>query len=212
MNKPFLTGRYAVSISVLSVAAAALSAPAALFAGPGCMHDQRLSKSPYPYSPPGPQAVYGYPAPYGFQTGPYGYSRMMALPYSRPADVQQRYAAAAPVPAPTPQVEASEGQPVADVAGNDMTPAAESVTVRINGMRFEPANITVKPGATVIWVQDSTMPHSISGTNGGLRSDTLSRGQQFSYTFDQSGRFEYACGLHPSMKGSIVVEEAGLDS
>jgi plastocyanin len=137
---------------------------------------------------------------------------MMALPYSRPADVQQRYAAAAPMPAPTPQVDASAGQPVADVADSHMTPAAEPVTVRINGMRFEPANITVKPGATVTWVQDSTMPHSISGTNGGLRSDTLSRGQQYSYTFVQSGRFDYACGIHPSMKGSIVVEETGLDS
>ena len=212
MNKPFTTGRYAVIASVLSVAAAALSAPAALFAGPGCMHDQRMSRSPYPYSPLGPQAVYGYPAPYGFQAGPYGYSRMMAVPYNRPADVQQRYAAAAPMSAPTPQLEVSAGQPVADVAGSDMTPAAESVTVRINGMRFEPANITVKPGATVTWVQDSTMPHSISGKTSGLRSNTLNRGQQFSYTFDQSGRFEYVCGLHPSMKGSIVVEEAGLDS
>ena len=212
MNKPFTTGRSAVIVTVLSVAAAALSAPAALFAGPGCMHDQRMSRSPYPYSPLGPQAVYGYPAAYGFQAGPYGYSRMMALPYNRPVEVQQRYAAAAPMPAPTPQVEASAGQPVADVADSDMTPVAESVTVRINGMRFEPAYITVKPGATVTWVQDSTMPHSISGKNGGLRSNTLNRGQQYSYTFDQSGRFDYACGLHPSMKGSIVVEEAGLDS
>jgi plastocyanin len=56
------------------------------------------------------------------------------------------------------------------------------------------------------------MPHSISGETGGLRSNTLNRGQQFSYTFDQTGRFDYVCGLHPSMKGSIVVEGSGLDS
>ena len=212
MNKPFTTGRYAVIVSVFSVAAAALSAPAAIVAGPGCMHDQRMSRSSYPYRPVGPQAAYGHPAPYGYQAGPYGYPRMMAVPYSRPADVQQRQATAAPVSAPAPQVKSSAAQTVADVARSDMTPAAESVTVRINGMRFEPANLTIKPGTTVTWVQDSTMPHSISGKTGGLRSNTLNRGQQFSYTFDQAGRFDYMCGLHPSMKGSIVVEDAGLDS
>jgi len=212
MNKPFTTGRYAVIVSVFTVAAAALSAPAATVAGPGCMHDQRMSRSPYPYSPVGPQAAYGHPAPYGHPAGPYGYTRMMAVPYSRPADVQQHHANTAPVSAPAPQVNPSAAQPVADVARSDMTPAAESVTVRINGMRFEPANLTVKPGTTVTWVQDSTMPHSISGKAGGLRSNTLNRGQQFSHTFDQAGRFDYMCGLHPSMKGSILVEEAGQDS
>jgi plastocyanin len=137
---------------------------------------------------------------------------MMAVPYNRPADVQQRHVAAEPASAPAPQAKSSAAQPVADVARSDMMPAAESVTVRINGMRFEPANLTIRPGTTVTWVQDSTMPHSISGKSGSLRSNTLNRGQQFSYTFDQTGRFDYVCGLHPSMKGSIVVEEAGLDS
>ncbi len=212
MNKRITTSRYAVIASLFTAAAAAASLPAAVFAGPGCMLDQRISRSPYSYSPVGPQAAYGYPAPFAYRAGPYGHSRMMAVPYNRPADVQQRYVVAEPASAPAPQVKSSAAQPVANVARSDMMPAAESVTVRINGMRFEPANLTIKPGTTVTWVQDSTMPHSISGKSGGLRSNTLNRGQQFSYTFDQTGRFDYVCGLHPSMNGSIVVEEAGLDS
>ena len=142
MNKPFTTGRYAVIVSVFTVAAAALSAPAATVAGPGCMHDQRMSRSPYPYSPVGPQAAYGHPAPYGHPAGPYGYTRMMAVPYSRPADVQQRQATAAPVSAPAPQVNPSAAQTVADVARNDMTPAAESELPGRRGPGFRLQRLT----------------------------------------------------------------------
>jgi plastocyanin len=135
---------------------------------------------------------------------------MMAVPYNRPANIQQLYAASAPVPAAVPEVKSSAAEPVASAAGSDTIAAAESVTVRINGMRFEPANITIKPGTTVTWVQDSTMPHLISGKTSGLRSNTLNRGQQYSYTFNQAGRFDYVCGLHPSMKGSIVSRKPRL--
>jgi len=91
-------------------------------------------------------------------------------------------------------------------------PAGDSVSVRINGMRFEPANITVKPGATVTWIDASQMPHTVSGQSGGLRSSSLYNGQKFGHTFDHAGRYDYLCDLHPSMKGSVVVEDAARDS
>jgi plastocyanin len=89
---------------------------------------------------------------------------------------------------------------------------AEKVTVRISGMRFEPQNITVKPGTTVTWIHGSSMPHTISGNTEGLRSTTLYRNQTFSHTFDQEGRFDYICDLHPGMKGSVTVEGSGSDT
>lgn len=91
-------------------------------------------------------------------------------------------------------------------------PAGDNVTVRINGMRFEPATVTVKPGTTVTWVHGSQMPHTITGNTDGLSSSTLYNGQTFSHTFDASGQYEYFCNLHPSMTGSVIVEEAGTDT
>ena len=92
------------------------------------------------------------------------------------------------------------------------TPAVENITVRIDGMRFDPENITVKPGATVTWLHGSQMPHTVSSNADGLRSSTLYKGQQYSHTFNTTGSYSYFCELHPSMTGSVVVEEVGTDS
>ena len=87
--------------------------------------------------------------------------------------------------------------------------AGDSVTVRIDGMQFKPATIKVKPGTTVTWIHNSSMPHTVSGDADGLRSSTLYQGQKFSYTFNKAGDFAYVCDLHPGMKGKVVVESGG---
>ena len=74
-------------------------------------------------------------------------------------------------------------------------------------MRFEPATITVQPGTTVTWIQEDGAPHTVTGKNGQLQSDTLMGGQRFSHTFDEAGSYDYACNFHPMMKGTVVVEE-----
>jgi len=56
------------------------------------------------------------------------------------------------------------------------------------------------------------MPHTITGTADGLSSSTLYSGQQYSHTFDTTGRYDYACDFHPSMKGSVIVEPSGKDT
>jgi plastocyanin len=56
------------------------------------------------------------------------------------------------------------------------------------------------------------MPHSVAGNDAGMRSGTLSSGQTFSHTFDSQGLYNYFCALHPSMTGSVVVEEPGKGS
>jgi amicyanin len=85
----------------------------------------------------------------------------------------------------------------------------DSVTVRINGMRFEPATITVTPGTTVTWLQQSPMPHTVSGTSGALKSSALRSGQRYSHTFDAPGSYDYVCDFHPGMKGRVVVDDSG---
>jgi len=193
---------------ILSLTAAALIAPEVILAGPGCMNNQRMSQGYYPsYSPMRPQMSHAQRAPYSYYPVPR--SRMMAAPYNRPMNAPQGMYAAVPMPAAVATNVAQSNQ---DDTSSTSTPAVDTITVRIDGMRFVPDNITVKPGTTVTWLHASQMPHTVSGNADGLRSSTLYNGQQFSHTFDTAGSFNYFCELHPSMTGSVFVEEAATDS
>jgi len=194
---------------VLSLTAAALIAPEVILAGPGCMNNQRMSPGYFPYSPMGPQMAYGQRAPYSYYPAPAAHAGMMAAPYYPPIAARQSTPAVVGMPAAA-ATNAGESTPA--TASGKNTPAAESVTVRIDGMRFDPRHITVKPGTTVTWVHGSQMPHTISGNAEGMRSGTLYNGQQYSHTFNAAGSYNYSCGLHPSMTGSVVVEEVAADS
>ena len=114
-----------------------------------------------------------------------------------------------PLPAP---LETSRVTTSLPVGSGESDPAGDHVTAHINGMRCEPSTVTLKPGTTVTWVQGSSMPHTVTGNVDGLRSSTLYSGQQYSHTFDATGRYDHACDFHPSMKGSVIVEATGRDT
>ncbi|MDH3832353.1 MAG: cupredoxin family copper-binding protein [Gammaproteobacteria bacterium] len=185
---------------VLSLTAAAMIMPEVILAGPGCMNNQRMAPAYYPQSPMGPQMAYGQRSPYSYYPAPAPYTGMMPAPYNRPMTARHNMPAVA-----------TNATPSSGAAAGESMPAGETVTVRIDGMRFVPEKITVKPGTKVTWVHGSQMPHTISGNADGLRSGTLYKGQQFSHTFNAEGSYNYICGLHPSMTGSVVVEEAAAD-
>ena len=209
MDRYFSSGRCAVlGISL----AAAIGAPGLIHAGPGCMNDQRMTRGYAPYSPMPPQAGYRQAVPYGRYVMPPAHARWMAAPSRGPMMAQPGNPAFAARPAITPAPVKSAAQPGLTAVSNDGSeskPAAETITVRISGMRFEPANLTVKPGTRINWVQGDRMPHTVTGKGNGLRSNTLQSGQTFSYTFNEAGRYDYACDFHPSMRGAVVVEESG---
>lgn len=192
--------------AVFSLSAAALAVPAVSVAGPGCMNKQRpMAGGYYPGGPMGPQGTPGYAPP------PW-YARVPNAAYQRPMPVYRNHPAAIAGPATPPVAASNSVASSAQAAAGQDTAAGERVTVRINGMRFEPENITIEPGTTVTWVHAGNMPHTISGTAGELRSATLYNGQAFSHTFAGTGRYEYVCDFHPSMKGSVIVGTAGRDT
>ena len=194
---------------VLSLTAAALIAPEVILAGPGCMNNQRMAQGYYPYSPMAPQMAYGQRGPYSYYPPQAPYAGMMAAPYDLQKNAGQNPYRGVSRPA---AVATNSGQSTPATAIGTNTAAGETVTVRIDGMRFDPEIITVKPGTTVTWVHGSQMPHTISGNADGMRSGTLYRGQQYTHTFNATGNYSYVCDLHPSMRGSVVVEEAATDS
>jgi len=93
----------------------------------------------------------------------------------------------------------------------DLTGAA--AVVHIRGMRFEPRHVDVKPGETVVWVNDDNLVHTVTSGMGTLPSHAplsspfLTRGQSFRHTFAESGEYEYLCLPHldqATMRGATV--------
>jgi plastocyanin len=82
---------------------------------------------------------------------------------------------------------------------------AEDSEVRIDNFTFTPNLLTVKTGTTVTWVNHDDIPHSIVCPALNLHSHPMDTDATFSNRFDQPGQFDYMCGLHPHMKGRIVV-------
>jgi plastocyanin len=94
---------------------------------------------------------------------------------------------------------AAEGaQPVAAAAGG-----AGGGTVRMAGLAFAPATLTVARGATVVFDNDDTAPHTVTARSGGVDSGVIDPGRQFSVTVTDG--FDYFCSIHPSMTARIAV-------
>jgi plastocyanin len=84
--------------------------------------------------------------------------------------------------------------------------AARTIHVSATGIMFSPATITVKAGATVIWVNLDEEPHTIFSDSGAFRSSALDTKESFSYTFDKPGTYRYLCSIHAKMTGTVIVE------
>jgi plastocyanin len=80
-----------------------------------------------------------------------------------------------------------------------------NANVGIANFAFTPAALTVKSGATVTFENHDSTVHSLVGVGGFFRSKPLDTDDKFSFTFDKPGEYSYFCGLHPYMKGKVVV-------
>jgi plastocyanin len=98
--------------------------------------------------------------------------------------------------------------------GDNGPPLPPEHVVNIKDFAFSPQTITIKKGSSVTWVnQDSTShivasnPHPAHTDLPGLVSSQLSQGQTYTFTFTKTGTFGYHCHLHPTMTGTVIVEE-----
>jgi plastocyanin len=78
--------------------------------------------------------------------------------------------------------------------------------INISGFAFDPATITIKVGQAVTWTNQDSVVHTVVASDNSWSSDSLETGASFSHTFDTAGTFTYICGVHPSMKGTVIVQ------
>lgn len=84
-------------------------------------------------------------------------------------------------------------------------PPTDGATITISGFSFGDP-LTVDVGAEVTVVNEDATPHTWTSTSGDFDSGSLGQGEEFSYTFDEAGQYEFTCSIHPDMRGSITVE------
>jgi len=74
--------------------------------------------------------------------------------------------------------------------------------------QFSPAELRIKRGDTVTWInQEKRVSHSVFFLGSGEESERFFPGERWSRVFTLPGRYEYRCGPHPEMLGVVIVEE-----
>ena len=98
-------------------------------------------------------------------------------------------------------------------AASAVAPArAADTEVKIANFTFNPPQVTVKAGTTVVWTNDDDIPHTVTSTTQAFKSAALDTNDKFSFTFTTPGTYKYFCSLHPHMTATIVVETATGDN
>jgi plastocyanin len=84
-----------------------------------------------------------------------------------------------------------------------------SAVVIIRDFTFIPAQVRVRPGTKVTWVNcgaTGTDSHTSTSDAGVWSSPLLAPGQTFTRDFATPGSFPYHCEPHPGMRGTVTVE------
>lgn len=85
--------------------------------------------------------------------------------------------------------------------------SAETVHVDIVKFKFSPQQITVNAGDTVIWTnKEKRQYHNVWFKASVVEEpDYLFPDETYSRTFPETGTFNYECGPHPKMTGTVIV-------
>jgi len=90
------------------------------------------------------------------------------------------------------------------VAAAEEQPTTNAVT--IDNFMFTPMELTISVGSTVTWTNKDDVPHTVVSVDHLFKSKALDTDDTFSFTFPNSGTYEYFCSVHPRMTGKIIVK------
>ena len=101
-------------------------------------------------------------------------------------------------------------QPAEDTSGGDEAMGGMT-EVGMEGIKFDPAEVTVKAGGTVMWTNNESIPHDVTKVDGpgpdfSSGKGNMKQGDTYEQTFKEAGTVNYVCTVHPNMKGTVTVE------
>jgi len=110
-------------------------------------------------------------------------------------------------PAPTTESQSQSGS-----GENAPAPSGEAVRsekVKISGFQYDPETVTIQAGGKVIWQNEDSAEHTATLDDGSFTTGSLAEGKLKSQSFKTPGTYTYFCEIHPQMKGTVEVVEAG---
>ena len=91
---------------------------------------------------------------------------------------------------------------------NSATGAATQISIK--GFAFNPNQPSITKGTTITWTNDDGTTHTVTsgvpGTPSGKFNQSVDAGKAFSFTFTESGTYEFFCNIHQSMRGTVTVK------
>ncbi len=106
---------------------------------------------------------------------------------------------------------ATHAGPPGDAHGGHGAAAGAAATVGMTASAFVPARVDVVAGDTVRWRNDSSVPHTVTASDGTWDAGVLRPGAEHAHGFAAPGTTAYVCRLHPGMRGEIAVHRLLLD-
>jgi plastocyanin len=103
-------------------------------------------------------------------------------------------------------VAAAVGAAVVTTTGS----AATTAEVTMPGRFFAPSELDVLVGTTVTWRNTDRSTHTATEDDDVFDSGHIRPGDDFSWTFAKTGRFEFHCTIHRFMRGSVGVFDVVL--
>lgn len=88
--------------------------------------------------------------------------------------------------------------------------SSDGIVVNLVDNKFEPSELTIKAGTTVIFTNIGNRTHTVTADNGLFNSGRMSSGATFEYTFTEPGEYPFYCEPHgdpggEGMSGVIIV-------
>ncbi len=95
------------------------------------------------------------------------------------------------------------------MANGPVVASGSAIEVSIEDYKFQPADLKIKAGTTVKWInKEKRTSHSVLFIGPeGFESARFFPEESYSRKFDKAGIYPYSCGPHPEMRGKIEVVE-----
>ncbi|HJP72515.1 MAG TPA: cupredoxin domain-containing protein [Candidatus Limnocylindria bacterium] len=112
----------------------------------------------------------------------------------------------AATPSASPSAEETESAEPSEEA------TAEEVRVRLESSNFDPSELTISAGTTVLFLNADSYTHTVTEGTGGQAVDDpivdreIAQNRSVRVTFDEPGTYDITCKIHPSMQMTITVE------
>lgn len=79
------------------------------------------------------------------------------------------------------------------------------INVEIRSLFYAPPIVSIANGTTVAWTNKDSIQHTVTSMVGTFDSGAINTDATYSYTFNQTGAFEYSCTIHKDMPHGLVI-------